>query len=266
MVALLNFSHPPVPSSPRPHGCSSNERTSTHRTAGHTLLVCALLVMSRAAAAAAAARLKIGCIGVGMVGGPLSAQWSAAGHSVFVSSRNPDTLEAPPGGSKGTVLEAVQFADIVLLAIPFSSVPHLPQDVKDALDGKIVLDANNCWPGREGQAAAEALASGKGSGVWTAGQLPGARIVKAFNTWPFFRMRIDRGAANQPAVPLASDDEEAMAVAQQLVVDAGLEAVVVPGGLEAARVFDVETPAGPNSGLAKADLVRVLGLDGGGEM
>ena len=36
--------------------------------------------------------------------------------------------------------------------------------------------------------------------------------------------------------------------------------------LEAARAFDVETPAGPNSGLTKADLVRVLGLDGGGEM
>jgi hypothetical protein len=232
----------------------------------NTLLACALLVMSRAAAAPGPAGIKIGCIGVGMVGGPLSAEWSAAGHSVFVSSRNPDALEAPPGGSKGTVLEAVQFADVVLLAIPFSAVPHLSQEVKDALDGKIVLDANNCWRGREGQAAAEALASGKGSGVWTAGQLPGARIVKAFNTWPFFRMRIDRGAVNQPAVPLASDDEEAMAVAQRLVVDAGLEAVVVPGGLEAARAFDVETPAGPNSGLTKADLVRVLGLDGGGEM
>ena len=55
--------------------------TRVHRTAALALLACALMAMSRAAAAPAG--LKIGCIGVGMVGGPLSAEWSAAGHSVF---------------------------------------------------------------------------------------------------------------------------------------------------------------------------------------
>ena len=45
--------------------------------------------------------MKIGLIGVGMVGGPLSELWASAGHEVFVSSRHPARLVAPPGGRKG---------------------------------------------------------------------------------------------------------------------------------------------------------------------
>ena len=89
----------------------------------------------------AAPALKIALIGVGMVGGPLAQLWQAAGHDVFVSSRHPEQLAPPPGVQKGTVFDAVSFADVILLAIPFSSVPVLPEDVKAAMAGKIVLDA-----------------------------------------------------------------------------------------------------------------------------
>ena len=155
--------------------------------------------------------LRIGLIGVGMVGEPLSLLWASAGHEVFVSSRHPERLQAPAGGYKGSVLEAVRFADVLLLAIPFSAVPHLPAEVKQAMVGKIVIDANNAWKGREGAAAAEAHATGLGSAVWTASQLPGARIVKAFNTWPFFRYSQYSvlPVEQRPAVPIAGDDGDA---------------------------------------------------------
>lgn len=103
-----------------------------------------------------AVAMRIALIGVGMVGGPLAELWAQAGHQVFVSSRHPEELVAPPNGFKGTVIDAVNWADVILLAIPFSAVPKLPQEVKDAMNGKVVLDANNAWLGREGKAAHDA--------------------------------------------------------------------------------------------------------------
>ena len=197
-----------------------------------------------------------------MVGGPLSQLWARAGHEVFISSRHPEALQPPAGGRKGSVLEAVRFADVLLLAIPFSSVPHLPAEVKEAMVGKVVIDANNAWIGREGAAAAEAHATGLGSGAWTAQQLPGARIVKGFNTWPFFRYSDYAAlpAEQRPAVPLAADDAAALEIVVQLVRDAQMAPVVAPGGLAAAARFDVDTPAGPLSLLNKEALAKALGV------
>ena len=158
-----------------------------------------------------------------MVGGPLSNMWSHAGHQVFVCSRHPENLTAPPNGFKGTVLEAVQFADVILLAIPFGATRKLSDEVKSNMIGKIVIDANNAWERRDGPDAIEAKSTKQGTGVWTASILPGTKVVKAFNTWPFFRMQINPGQLNQPAVPIAADDEEAARIGLQLVKDAGLE-------------------------------------------
>ena len=211
---------------------------------------------------AALTALKIGMIGVGMVGGPLSYLWSQAGHQVFVSSRHPENLTAPPGGQKGRVIDAVNFADVILLAIPFSKVPYLSDEVKAAMAGKVVLDATNAWKGREGPAAAEAHASGLGSGVWVAGHLPKtAKVVKAFNTWPFFQYQ--RYAAlppgQVPGVPLAGDDAEAVRVAARLVKDARMEPVVVDGGLKATVQFDAEGPLGPPCLLTADQMTAALG-------
>ena len=212
--------------------------------------------------------MKIGLIGVGMVGGPLSELWASAGHEVFVSSRHPARLQVPPGGRKGSVLDAVRFADVLLLAIPLSAVPGLPDEVKRAMAGKVLLDANNAWKGREGDAAAEVHGTGLGSGTWTARQLPGARVVKAFNTWPFFQYATYAALppAARPAVPLASDDSEALALASELVRDARMEPVVAFGGLRAAARFDTDTTAGPLSMLTKNALVEALAAGADAEL
>jgi predicted dinucleotide-binding enzyme len=216
-----------------------------------------------AAVQSVASAIKIGVIGVGMVGGPLSSLWAQAGHEVLVSSRNPSSLTAPePNGRVGTPEEAAAFGDVVLLAIPFSATASLSAACKAAMDGKVVIDANNAFPHRDGDAAVEALGSGAGSGSWTAAQLPsGCRVVKAFNTWPFFRMAVNPGRAGQPCVPVASDDDGALQLVAKLVADAGLDAVPLTGlGLKASAHFDAGTPIGPNSGVVEAQVRAHLGL------
>ena len=217
-------------------------------------IVVALVAVASAAEGITNRVMKIGIIGMGMVGEPLAARWSAAGHRVFVSSRHPEALNAPAGGYKGTVEEACSFADVVLLAIPFAGVQNLSPAVRKSLVGKIVMDANNAFPHRDGQVAVDVHAGGLGSGTWTAAQLSGARIVKAFNTWPFYRLTIKPGQPGQPGVPIASDDSAALETVAQLVQDAGLEPVIM-GSLQHSAKLDamVQTHGGATAERIRQD-------------
>jgi len=189
--------------------------------------------------------MKIGFIGSGNIGGAIGELLAKAGHEVFFSSRNPDNLKPLVArvGSRaraGTPREAIAFGDVVFLGVPYSSMPQIGQDYAGALKGKIVLDAGNPNVRRDGPIAEAAVA--KGAGLATAEHLPGARIVRAFNQLNFkvFLSEAHR-AGDRVAVPLASDDSEALAVASRLVTEAGFEPVVV-GPLAAGKSFDSSQP------------------------
>jgi 8-hydroxy-5-deazaflavin:NADPH oxidoreductase len=107
------------------------------------------------------------------------------------------------------------------------------------LKGKVVLDTGNPFPGRDGDMAVAARA--KGTGVASAEFLPGVRLVRAFNTIPYYALLSEAHRAGESiAVPLAGDDEAALKIAARLVQDAGFEPVVV-GRLARAKKFDVGT-------------------------
>ena len=189
--------------------------------------------------------MKIGFIGSGNIGGAIGELLAKAGHEVLFSSRNPDNLKPLVArvGSRaraGTPKEAIAFGDVVFIGVPYSSMPQIGQDYAGALKGKIVLDAGNPNVRRDGPMAEAAVA--KGAGMATAEHLPGARIVRAFNQLNFkvFLSEAHR-AGDRVAVPLASDDSEALAVASRLVTDAGFEPLVV-GPLAAGKSFDSSQP------------------------
>jgi predicted dinucleotide-binding enzyme len=189
--------------------------------------------------------MKIGFIGSGNIGGAVGELLAKAGHEVLFSSRNPDNLKplvarVGPRARAGTPKEAIAFGDVVFLGVPYSSMPQIGQDYAGALKGKIVIDAGNPNVRRDGPIAEAAVA--KGAGLATAEHLPGARIVRAFNQLNFkvFLSEAHR-AGDRVAVPLASDDKEALAVVSRLVTDAGFEPVVV-GPLAAGKSFDSSQP------------------------
>jgi predicted dinucleotide-binding enzyme len=194
---------------------------------------------------ATGAPLKIGIIGAGQIGGTLAKLWVAAGHEVLISSRHPEELRAlaqslGPKAKVGTPREAALFGDVVLESVPYGALPQIGQDLKAELAGKIVLDTANPYPGRDGEMANEARRVG--TGVASPRYLPGVRLVRAFNAITVDDLaREAHRKGERIAIPLAGDDPEALAVAQQLVKDAGFEPVVV-GPLARAREFDVGTP------------------------
>jgi predicted dinucleotide-binding enzyme len=212
------------------------------------LLALAILgapILPAAAADSPAPALKIGIIGAGNIGGTLASLWVHSGHQVMISSRHPDELKPlaqslGPNVQIGTPHDAAVFGDVVLISIPYGALPQVGRDLAHELAGKIVLDTGNPYPERDGDMALEARR--KGTGVASAEFLPGVRLVRAFNAINYKNLRSEAHRAGEPiAIPLAGDDAQALAVASQLVKDAGFEPVVV-GPLARARLFDVGSP------------------------
>lgn len=208
--------------------------------------------------------MKIGFIGCGNIGKALAQQWVNAGHEVILSSRHPDSLKSfakklGPKASVASPEEASQQGEIVLLTIPLGEIPNLSEELVGALDGKIVMDTCNPYPDRDGQSGVEALKDRTGSGAWVANHLPGAIVIKAFNTVYYKLLESEaHRRGDLIGVPLASDNEEALKTVSKLVKDAGFGPVIV-GSLRKAKEFDNGTPPYA-SGASVTELKEILGL------
>src|SRR3954467_1784906 len=185
---------------------------------------------------------KIGVIGAGRIGSTLGGLWVKAGHEVMFSDRDPEQVKRAieglgPRARAGSVAEAVAFGDAILIAVPYAALPAIQQQVGEQLRGKVVVDPNNPVASRDGEIGAQARE--KGAGISTAALLPGARVVRAFNSWGYSVMARE---ANRPAprmaIPVASDDAGALKLGMQLVADAGFDPVAA-GSLAQSKAFDL---------------------------
>jgi 8-hydroxy-5-deazaflavin:NADPH oxidoreductase len=199
---------------------------------------------------------KIGIVGSGHIGGSLGILFANAGYEVFYSSRHPDTLRdlvktAGPKARAGTIAEAIAFGDVIVLSLPLKAIPVLDDAIKKGLQGKIVIDTSNPYPERDGVIAVEARKDPGGMGVFVARILPGARIIRAFNTVYFVDLRRTVNKNDEKiGIPIAGDDSEGLNAAAELVEHAGLDPVVV-GGLSTSKLFDVGTAVYATSAAAK---------------
>lgn len=166
--------------------------------------------------------MKIGILGSGHVGGTLGGHWARAGDEVLLSSRHPKDLqklaeEIGNGARAGTLDEAARFGEVVVLAIPWRNRGDLPQS--DLFKGKVVIDAMNPY-----SAMGTVMDLGNStSSEEVARQLPGARLVKAFNTMPFRDLRggAFRSGKDRWAIYVAGDDVEAKRVVSGLIEEIG---------------------------------------------
>ncbi|MEW5929878.1 MAG: NADPH-dependent F420 reductase [Gemmatimonadota bacterium] len=174
--------------------------------------------------------MRIGIVGAGMIGATAARLFVAAGHEVAVSnSRGPESLrplvEELGGRARAAadVDEAAEFGEVVLLAVPWRSPEALPRP--ESVAGRIVVDAMNPYaPGGGTLDLGDTTSSEE-----TRRRLPGARLVKAFNTiW--YQHLATRGRTDLPvderhAVFLAGDDAEAKAVVARLIEEIGFAPV-----------------------------------------
>jgi len=124
-------------------------------------------------------------IGSGAIGSALATRFARKGIDVLVAnSRGPASLgdlvrELGPKITAVSAQDALR-ADVVILAVPFGAVPETVGHVR-AWDGRIVVDATNAI---DFPAFTPTDLGGRPSSEIVAEAVPGARVVKAFNTLP----------------------------------------------------------------------------------
>lgn len=170
--------------------------------------------------------MNIAIIGAGNVGSALALSFTRAGHSVVISSRKPSDAEnvASQVGARAVAsnAEAAKDADIVVLAIPFSSAEAVASDIRTQVRGKPVVDVSNRMTyGEDGPA----IDNGPSNAERLASFLPDAHVVKAFNT-------LFSSNQTDPTVDgvrldgfIATDDADARGVVAELLDSIGLKPI-----------------------------------------
>ena len=184
--------------------------------------------------------MKIGILGSGLMGGKLGRIWAEAGHDVtfsYARSRAKlDRLAGEVGATAGTVAEAVEGADAVLLAVHWSRRADVLEQAGD-LAGKVVL---NCSLPLNDSNSALVVGTTSSGAEELAKLRPHARWVSCFNTNPsesFYPVFARKGNVPAPQVLTYGDDASAKKVAGQLIRDVGFEPLDC-GGLHNARFIE----------------------------
>ena len=171
---------------------------------------------------------RISIIGAGNVGGSLGRSFSKAGFPVRFGVRaeadTKDLLAAcGKDASASSPSDAVKAGDVVFFAVPGSAAVEVTKSLAAELEGKIIVDCNNPLVWKEGP-------------VWTpppegslaaamAKAAPGARVVKAFNTFGA-EFHANPSLAGVPAnVFIAGDDADAKKVVADIATKAGFTTV-----------------------------------------
>lgn len=196
---------------------------------------------------------SVGIIGAGAIGQAIARQLVRAGIDVILSnSRGPASLAGAvdalgPRASAGTPQQAAQ-ADIVFVSVNWSRL----EEAVTGIDwtGRIVIDANNpvLLPGYR---VAE-LGGRNSSQVFTS-LVPGARVVKAFNTLLAAVLASDpHEDGGRRVVFQSGDDREAKAVVAGLIERLGFAGIDL-GSLEVGGALQ-QFPGGV---LPAVNLVRL---------
>jgi 8-hydroxy-5-deazaflavin:NADPH oxidoreductase len=188
--------------------------------------------------------MKIGIIGAGRIGGNVARQAARAGHEVKLSfSRDPDRLQelADRLGERACVGDpaaAVRFADVVVFAVPWGTIPEALEQAGD-LRGKVVVDTTNQF------GAGPMPEDGQTAAAFNARRMPGARYVKSFNTLTaaFQEETASRTGDDRVVQWVCGDDAEAKALVADLIEDMGYVPVDL-GGVEGCHVMEAPRRAG----------------------
>lgn len=170
--------------------------------------------------------------GTGALGSGLVKRWASAGYPVIIGSRSTDrALEAAQGHSLAAGAAAIRgmasrdaarHAEIIVVAVPFSSHSETLLEIRDEVTGKIVIDA--VVPLVPPKVSLVQMPS-EGSASLIAQQIlgEGARVVGAFHNVGAAKLALDGPV--ECDVLICGNDKEAREITAQLVQDAGLRGV-----------------------------------------
>ena len=182
--------------------------------------------------------MKIAVIGTGNVGGALGKALAGAGHDITYAARDRAKTEskAQEVGAQAapSPAEAVKDADVVILAVPFTAVEGVTTEIAEVASGKLVVDVTNPL---EPDYSGLSTVGGPSGGEQVAASLPGASVVKGFNTVLAANQANPAAHGQVLDVLYAADDDEASAEFAKLASSIGFRPIKV-GPLSAAAELE----------------------------
>jgi predicted dinucleotide-binding enzyme len=189
---------------------------------------------------------RIAVLGAGHVGPVIARVAIEAGYEVSIAaSGDPEQIELiaqvlAPGAEPRRAADAVDAADIVVLAIPLHKFTTLDPSL---LDGKLVVDVMNYWPPVDG--VQEMFEDRRyGSSEIVQRRLAGSTVVKTLNHIGYHELddeRRPKGSPERLALGVAGDDPRAVDIVAELIERIGYDAVRFDR-LSAGRLFEPGSP------------------------
>lgn len=181
--------------------------------------------------------MNIGILGSGVVGQQLGIGLVKLGHSVKIGTRDTSKLNdwlqgAGENASAGSFAETAAFGEAIILATSWAGTfEALKLAGAQNFTGKVVVDVTNPLDFSAGAPPKMATTPAKSASQMIAEVLPGAKVVKAFNTISAFIMI---NAPREEGVPqhFVAGDEEGKALVTEWSLKWGWSEVIDLGGLE----------------------------------
>jgi predicted dinucleotide-binding enzyme len=184
-------------------------------------------------------------IGTGGIGSVIARRLASGGETLRLSSADHEsarTLAAQIGRAAVVAAgnrDALQGADAVVLALRFTVLKGVIDEIADPLTGKLVVVPSNPLSIDAQGNVSRLLPKGQSSGKVLAGWLPGARLAMAFGTMSADLFESSANRSPEPAVLFyATDDDRAGEQVERLIRTAGFEPVKV-GGIEQSGRLEV---------------------------
>jgi len=180
----------------------------------------------------------VAIIGTGNIGGTLAAEFAAGGQDFLLASRDADADRKIAASLDGhaeavSVDEAVQRADVLVIAVWLDDFEQFIAQYGGRLAGKVIVDPTNpVGPDSQG-GYRKVIDEQESSGQILAGLLPaGTRLVKAFGTLSAPSLSAaTRQEPDRAVLFYAADDDAAGDLVADLIRAAGFDPVRV-GGLD----------------------------------
>ena len=191
----------------------------------------------------AIADVTVAIIGTGNIGGRLAANFAAGGQDFLLAGRDQEAAGKLAADLDGhaemvSINEAVERADVLVIALWLDAFEQLIAQYGDRLAGKVIVDPSNPIGPDGAGGYHKVIGEQESSGQILAGLLPpGARLVKAFGT--LSAPTLSAAARREPerAVQFyAADDTAAGDLVADLIRAGGYEPVSVGGLDQAIRI------------------------------
>jgi 8-hydroxy-5-deazaflavin:NADPH oxidoreductase len=185
-------------------------------------------------------------IGTGGLGSVIARQLASGGETVRLSSANIEsarTLAAEIGRAAVVPVDnrdALEDAEAVVLALRFTVLKSVIDEIAGSLTGKVVVVPSNPLSTDAQGKVSRLLPEGQSSGEVVAGWLPSAaRLAMAFGSMSADLFKSASNRSPEPAALFyAADDDRAAEEAERLIRTAGFEPVKI-GGIEQSGRLEV---------------------------